>query len=108
MWLSRSVQIALYFCLLAMPIVGWFGSSAGGDTVSFLGVLPLPVLTEPDPDLADQAFQIHATLGYVVLALLSLHIAGALRHHLLARDGVLRRMAMGSSDAGVLAAGDRS
>ena len=91
-WLARSVQAALYLCLLVMPILGWFGSGANGDSVSFLGVLPLPDLTEPNQDLADRVFQVHAALGYSVLALVTLHVAGALRHHFVLRDGMLRRM----------------
>lgn len=105
-WLARLVQAALYVCLLAMPVIGWFGSSAGGDAVSFLGVLPLPDLTGQDQDLADRAFQVHEMLGYAILALLSLHVAGALRHHFLARDGVLRRMVLGRCCTGGLAGGE--
>ncbi len=91
-WLARLVQGALYTCLVAMPILGWFGSGAEGDSVSLFGILPLPDLTEPDQDLADRVFQIHGALGYAILALLALHVAGALRHHFVRRDDVLRRM----------------
>lgn len=95
--LARAVQAALYAGLLAMPILGWFGSGAAGDAVVFLGLVPLPDLTEPNQDLADRVFQLHAWLGYAVLALVSLHVAGALRHHVVKRDGLLLRMARGSS-----------
>ena len=93
--LARLVQGALYLCLLSMPIVGWFGSSANADTVSFLGVFALPDLTGPDQDLADRVFQVHEVIGYMILALTMLHVAGALRHHLVKRDGVLTRMLTG-------------
>ncbi len=92
---ARVVQAALYICLLAMPVLGWFGSGANADTVSFLGVLPLPDLTGPDQDLADRVFLVHQVVGYVILGLTTLHVAGALRHHLVKRDGVLLRMLTG-------------
>ena len=95
--LARTVQASLYAGLLAMPLLGWFGSGAEGDAVSFLGIVPLPDLTEPDQELADRVFRLHGWLGYAIVALISLHVAGALRHHLLKRDGVLPRMARGSS-----------
>ena len=95
--LARGVQVLLYAALIAMPIIGWLGSSANGDDVAFLGLVPLPPLTEPDQDFGDRVFQVHAAVGYAILALLVLHISGALRHHLLKRDGVLTRMVSGTA-----------
>ena len=34
----------------------------------------------------------HELLGYLMLALVALHVAAALRHHFILRDGILRRM----------------
>ena len=95
--LARGVQVLLYAALISMPIIGWWGSSADGDSVSFLGFVPLPTLTEPNQDLADRVFQLHAMVGYAILALLALHISGALRHHMVKHDGVLTRMVSGDA-----------
>ena len=35
---------------------------------------------------------VHLSLQYVLYAVVALHVAGALQHHLIRRDGVLRRM----------------
>lgn len=94
-WLAGTVQALPYIALLAVPILGWIGSNAQGDTVSFLGVLPLPDLVEANQDLGDRLFIVHGWLGYGILALLALHIAGALRHRFIKRDGVLQRMTTG-------------
>ena len=94
-WLAGTVQALLYLALLAMPILGWLGSNAQGDTVAFLGVMPLPDLIQPDQDLGDRLFVLHGWLGYGILGLLALHIAGALRHRLIKKDGVLQRMVTG-------------
>ena len=96
-WLAGMVQALLYLALFAMPILGWLGSNAEGDTVVFLGILPLPELIAPDQNLGDQLFTLHGWLGYAILALLTLHIAGALRHRFIKRDGILQRMTTGQS-----------
>ena len=94
-WLAGTVQALLYLALLAMPLLGWLGSNAQGDTVAFLGVLPLPDLVEANQDLGDRLFALHGWLGYGILAMLALHIAGAMRHRFIKKDGVLQRMTTG-------------
>ncbi len=93
-WLARLVQVGLYLGLLAQPLIGWAASSAQGDGISFLGLWSLPDLIDTDPDRANQLFGLHKTLGFALLALVVLHMAGA-AHHALRRDGVLRRMVTG-------------
>ena len=93
-WLARAVQVALYLALLGQPLLGWASSAAQGDSVSYLGLWTLPDLVEADPDRADQLLGLHTTLGFVLLGLVALHVAGALRHGLRG-DGVLRRMMSG-------------
>ena len=95
-WLARGVQAAFYPLLVAQPVLGWVGSSAQGDTVAYLGALTLPDLVDVDPDFAERIFGAHKLVGFVLLGLMALHVAGALRHALLKGDGVLRRMAAGA------------
>ena len=94
-WLAGTVQALLYLSLLAMPLLGWLGSNAQGDTVAFLGVMPLPDLLGANQDLGDRVFVLHGWLGYGILALLALHVAGAMRHRFIKKDGVLQRMTTG-------------
>ena len=54
----------------------------------------LPGLIAKDPALSETLFQLHGVLGWALLALLALHIAGALMHWLIKRDGVMRRMSL--------------
>lgn len=93
-WLARAVQTGLYGALLAQPLLGWAASGAQGDSVSLLGLVPLPDLVDPDPDRADALFALHKTLGFALLGLVAFHVAGAARHGV-RRDGVLRRMVTG-------------
>jgi cytochrome b561 len=84
-------HLALYALLLAQPLLGWTLSSAQGKPVHFFG-LTLPALVGADEDLADRLQGWHQDAAWLLLALVSLHIAAALWHHFVARDGVLRRM----------------
>ncbi len=90
---SRTVQGLLYLVLMALPVVGWLATAAGGYPVQFFA-WKLPGLIAKDPALSETLFQLHGILGWAFLALLALHIAGAMRHWLIKRDGVMRRMSL--------------
>ncbi|WP_082653305.1 cytochrome b [Aureimonas sp. AU22] len=91
MRLATLVQATLYALLVAMPLVGWYASALSGDTIRFFGVA-LPDLVTMNEDRSDQLFEIHATIGWAILALTALHVAGALNHQFIRRDGLLNRM----------------
>ena len=84
-------HLALYALLLAMPVLGWLTLSASGQPIPFFGAT-LPPLIGPDKTLAHQIEKIHETLGVVGYYLIGLHVAAALFHHYLRRDGTLQRM----------------
>jgi cytochrome b561 len=66
------------------------GGKPGG--VSIFGLFDVPYL--PVSKATGQlGHSVHGVLGWVMLALVVLHIAAALRHHLLVRDTVLTRIA---------------
>jgi cytochrome b561 len=90
-WLAISTHMALYALLLVQPLLGWSLSNAEGKPVHFFGVT-LPALVRPDEDLADSLHAWHQDTAWLLLALISLHVAGALYHHFILRDGVLRLM----------------
>ncbi len=90
--LARWVQGAFYAVILAMPIVGWIGSSAAGATVLWFGNLELPALAGRDEGLKDAMVLTHRLLFYALFGLLVLHVAGALKHRIMDRVDVLGRM----------------
>ena len=90
--LAGTVQAALYAGLLAMPVLGWAASDTAGDTVRVFGVFALPSLLPMDEDRSDLLFAIHGWVATGLLCLVALHVAGALRHRFVKRDGVLERM----------------
>ncbi len=90
-WMHRF----LYALLVAIPLSGWIYSSSTGISVVYLNLVPLPNLVAKDRDLAQVLLTVHQTLNFTLATMVVLHAAGALRHHLVDRDGVLARMLPG-------------
>jgi cytochrome b561 len=89
---ARATQGALYFLMFAMPFAGWGASSAGNHPVSLFGWFTLPPLVAPDHGLQKLFENLHETFGGIILGLLGLHVAAALKHHFVDKDDTLRRM----------------
>ena len=88
----HSVHAALYILFFAVPLMGWAYSSAAGVPIVWLGVFPLPDWVSPDPALADALKPWHGRLAMMLAAVTVLHIAAAVKHQWLDRDGLLVRM----------------
>lgn len=96
--LSRTVQLLLYLVLIIQPLSGWFSASASGHTVRLFGGYDLPPLFAPSKQAGDTAMSFHAAVSTAILALVGLHVLGALRHAIFLRDGVMDRMLPGSGE----------
>ena len=92
---AKVMHVALYVLLVTIPVSGWIYSSSTGVSVVYLNLVPLPDLVAKDRDLARTLLAVHQTLNFTLAAMVVLHVAGALRHHLVDRDGVLARMLPG-------------
>lgn len=88
---AAGTHVALYVLILAQPLLGWALSSAEGRPAHFLG-LALPSLVASDEDLADSLQAWHQGAAWMLLALITLHVAASLWHHFILKDRVLRRM----------------
>lgn len=89
---AHAAHAALYLLFFAVPLAGWAYSSAAGFPVVLFGVWPLPDLVGPDRALAETLKSVHGTMAWTLLALIVLHVAGAMKHQLIDRDGLLHRM----------------
>lgn len=87
----------LYLLFFAVPLLGWAYSSAAGFPIVLFGVLPLPDFVPVSPDLAEVLKPLHKLSAFAMAALVLLHVAGALKHALIDRDGLLGRMGLGRS-----------
>ena len=85
----------LYALMIVIPLSGWLMSSAKGFQTMYFGVIPLPDLLDKSQELGDTLQQIHKTLNYALIAIVVLHAAAALKHQLLDKDDVLKRMLPG-------------
>jgi cytochrome b561 len=86
---SHGTLLAL---LVLLPLSGWLMSSAGGVAVYWFGLVPLPDLVPRDPRLFDGLRTLHHWLAWTLMAMLALHLAAVMRHDVLRRDGIFRRM----------------
>lgn len=103
---AAGVHLALYLLLGAQPLLGWALSDARGQHHALFGVLPLPVLSGADADLADTLADWHEGVAWGLAALVALHAAAALWHHYVRGDTVLRAMLPAAeADPGRLEAG---
>ena len=89
---SHMAHAALYALFFAVPLAGWAYSSAAGFPVVLFGVLPLPDFMAPDRALSESLKPLHQGLAYALAAVIVLHVAAALKHHFVDRDGLLLRM----------------
>lgn len=103
---SHISHVMLYILMFWMPLSGWLMASAS--PLNNEGAYPVRIanrvfglfeMPDPFPVGTEELTKIFATmhwLGAVLLAaLLCVHIGAALKHHLIDRDDVLRRMTRG-------------
>jgi cytochrome b561 len=98
---SVTVHRLLYALLLLMPIVGWAAMSAYGGEWSVFHLFMPPPLVPKNEQLSDALFRLHEFGGFIMAALVSVHIAAAIFHGFIRRDGVLARMLPGSARQGL-------
>ena len=90
--LAGLTHFGLYLVLFAMPFTGWMMTSARGFPVSWFGFFQLPDFVPKNDALFNAMKETHDTLALALFAIVFLHIAGALKHHFVLKDDVLRRM----------------
>ena len=90
--LARVSHLLLYALIFAMPLTGWLMSSAKNFPVSWFKLFQFPDLVAPSEELFQRMNGLHHLLFKVLVAVALLHVAGALKHHFIDRNDVLRRM----------------
>jgi len=82
----------LYACMVVAPLAGYLGSNFSKHGVRFFGVVLAP--WGPDwPAAYSFLVGLHDASTYLLLALTVGHVAMALRHALIERDGIFARIA---------------
>lgn len=89
---ANALHMLIYLLLFAVPLSGYLFSLAAGVPVVLFGLIPLPVVIEPDPVLRPLLRSAHFWLNTTLLLSIVMHTAAALKHYFIDRDNVLQRM----------------
>lgn len=91
--LAHTTHVIFYILLIALPLLGWIGTSAEGKPIDMFGLFSVGALpVQQGRDAAESVFEVHQTLGSAMIYLIGLHILGALKHTFWDKDGNLWRM----------------
>jgi cytochrome b561 len=90
--LSSAVHGLLYVLLIVQPLVGHLANSAYGAATPFFGLFQLPAFIGKNEAVATRLFALHRGIGIAIAVLALMHIAAALQHYFVEKDGVLQRM----------------
>ncbi|MGE1153364.1 cytochrome b [Pseudomonas kitaguniensis] len=89
---AKASHVLLYALMLMLPLLGWAMISAAGDPVMLSSSVQLPALVGADAPLFALLRKAHGYLAYLLFLTVLLHLAAALFHGLIRRDGVLQSM----------------
>ncbi len=93
LFLAKVVRYLLYITVTAMCLSGWVFSTAKDKAPVIWGWFTLPAPFVPlSQTLGHNIKQVHVYLAWTILGLLILHVMGALYHHFIRKDSVLKRM----------------
>ncbi len=99
--LARAVHYILIVGSVLLPVSGMMMSALGGHGIKVFGWSLVAKANMPEAagliaplnkELAGLANQAHMIIGYILIACIALHVAGALKHDIIDKQGVLRRM----------------
>jgi cytochrome b561 len=94
-WAHHGTHGALYLLFFAVPLLGWAYSSAAGFPIVLFGALPLPDFVAVNKPFSETLKLAHHYAAYALAALVLLHVAAALKHQFVDRDGLIGRMMPG-------------
>ncbi|MEO3864110.1 cytochrome b [Rheinheimera fenheensis] len=90
--IARASHYLLYGLMFAMPLSGYAMQYFAGRPVEVFGWFRLPAALEVNIGLYSLFREMHGILALALVALIMLHIAGALHHHVIRKDKVLKTM----------------
>lgn len=90
---ARLSHYLFYALMIAMPLLGWAMLSTADYPIVLLGGVRLPAILPQSDTLHTLLWAAHFYLAFAFFALILVHIAAALFHLLVRRDGVFEAMA---------------
>ena len=104
--LERRIAIATHGVIYAVLVViagsGYVHVVGGGFPIEMMDALGLPTMLPLMPEVASWASLVHRFSTFLLVALVAVHVAEVVRHHLVVQDGTLARMwpPLGGGSAG--------
>ena len=89
---ANALHGVLYGLMFAVPLSGYFYTLSAGYPVVYFGLVELPVLIAKNDALKPLLKDVHFWLNMGLAGAVALHVAAALKHTFIERDGVLKRM----------------
>ena len=91
---ARLAHVGLYVLMFIVSLTGWMVATTFRVpmTKDLLGIDVPPLATAVDRSVRQWIEESHMVLAYVLAAVVFIHIVAALRHHIVKRNDVLRRM----------------
>lgn len=92
--LAALVQASLTLLTLGSILAGWLVVSTSPLPIPtrFFNLFAIPDIARPNGALFARAMLAHALMAWSIAGLVAMHVAGALKHHVIDRDDVLARM----------------
>lgn len=91
-FLAHATHALLYLAFLAMPLAGYLNTAASGHSLNLFGLATIPPLLPENERLAQIAIGLHLVGQFAVYGFVALHVAAAVMHGIIRRDGVFSRM----------------
>ena len=88
---AKTVHWLLLLGIIAMPLSGVLMSVFNNRAIDVFGLFAIPAQGKNE-FIGGMAHNIHEIAPYIILFLLILHIAAALKHHIFDKDATLKRM----------------
>lgn len=88
----HATHYLMYALFFAVPLLGWAYSSAAGFPIVWFGQIALPDLVSADKALAETLKPLHELSAIALIALAALHVAAAIKHQWIDKDGLMARM----------------
>lgn len=93
--LARLVHALLFLVVIVQPLLGLGHVLIGGHGIAIFGLFTIPSPWDGNEQLAAVFSGAHRVVAFTVVVAVAVHVLGALYHHFVARDAVLKRMLPG-------------
>ncbi|MGY0218318.1 cytochrome b [Endozoicomonadaceae bacterium StTr2] len=89
---GKAMHWVLYLTIASLLVSGYLISTADGRSIAVFDLFQVPALPAMVENQETVVGEIHEILAWSLISLVVLHFAAAMKHHVINKDNVLRRM----------------